>query len=320
MGTPAFAADILASLLGWPEFSVQAVFTRPDREAGRGRRLMPSPVKVLALEKGLPVHQPSSMKTEEALQLVQSYEPDFLVVAAYGMILPQAVLDAARLAPVNVHTSLLPAYRGAAPVQRAIMDGCETIGVSIMRMTAGLDCGPFYAQKEVPVGRGTTGSLFGELAAVSAPLLRGVLRDIAEGRAVEHEQDGSLATYAAKVTKAESHVDFSKPVKSVDALIRGLTPDPAAHALFRIGEAEPVSVIIEEAVPEAGGETYPAGSIVATRKKLFVACPDGLLRVVHIRPGGKKSMDAASYINGLRLSLSGPTVIGEALPPQGAAG
>ena len=167
MGTPAFAADILASLLGWPEFSVQAVFTRPDREAGRGRRLMPSPVKVLALEKGLPVHQPSSMKTEEALQLVQSYEPDFLVVAAYGMILPQAVLDAARLAPVNVHTSLLPAYRGAAPVQRAIMDGCETIGVSIMRMTAGLDCGPFYAQKEVPVGRGTTGSLFGELAAVS---------------------------------------------------------------------------------------------------------------------------------------------------------
>ena len=104
------------------------------------------------------------------------------------------------------------------------MAGCETIGVSIMRMTAGLDCGPFYAQKEVPVGRGTTGSLFTELAAVSAPLLRGVLRDIAEGRAVEHEQDGSLATYAAKVTKAESHVDFSKPVKSVDALIRGLTP------------------------------------------------------------------------------------------------
>ena len=250
MGTPAFAGDILASLLGWPEFSVQAVFTRPDREAGRGRRLMPSPVKVLALEKGLPVHQPSSMKTEEALQLVRSYEPDFLVVAAYGMILPQAVLDAARLAPVNVHTSLLPAYRGAAPVQRAIMDGCETIGVSIMRMTAGLDCGPFYAQKEVPVGRGTTGSLFTELAAVSAPLLRGVLRDIAEGRAVEHEQDGSLATYAAKVTKAESHVDFSKPVKNVDALIRGLTPDPAAHALFRIGGADPVPVIIEEAVPE----------------------------------------------------------------------
>ena len=244
MGTPAFAGDILASLLGWPEFSVQAVFTRPDREAGRGRRLMPSPVKVLALEKGLPVHQPSSMKTEEALQLVRSYEPDFLVVAAYGMILPQAVLDAARLAPVNVHTSLLPAYRGAAPVQRAIMDGCETIGVSIMRMTAGLDCGPFYAQKEVPVGRGTTGSLFTELAAVSAPLLRGVLRDIAEGRAVEHEQDGSLATYAAKVTKAESHVDFSKPVKSVDALIRGLTPDPAAHALFRIAGADPVPVII----------------------------------------------------------------------------
>ena len=308
MGTPAFAGDILASLLGWPEFSVQAVFTRPDREAGRGRRLMPSPVKVLALEKGLPVYQPSSMKTEEALQLVRSYEPDFLVVAAYGMILPQAVLDAARLAPVNVHTSLLPAYRGAAPVQRAIMDGCETIGVSIMRMTAGLDCGPFYAQKEVPVGRGTTGSLFTELAAVSAPLLRGVLHDIAEGRAVEHEQDGSLATYAAKVTKAESHVDFSKPVKRVDALIRGLTPDPAAHALFRIGGADP------------GEETYPAGAIVATRKKLFVACPDGLLRVVRIRPGGKKSMDAVSYINGLRLSLSGPAVIGEALPPQGAAG
>ena len=115
-------------------------------------------------------------------------------------------------------------------------------------------------------------------------------------------------------------MDFSKPVKSVDALIRGLTPDPAAPALFRIGAAEPVSVIIEEAVPEAGGETSPAGSIVATRKKLFVACPDGLLRVVRIRPGGKKSMDAASYINGLRLSLSGPTVIGEALPPQSAAG
>ena len=155
---------------------------------------------------------------------------------------------------------------------------------------------------------------------LSAPLLRGVLHDIAEGRAGEPEQDGSLATYAAKVTKAESHVDFSKPVKSVDALIRGLTPDPAAHALFRIGGADPVPVIIEEAVPEAGEETYPAGAIVATRKKLFVACPDGLLRVVRIRPGGKKSMDAVSYINGLRLSLSGPAVIGEALPPQGAAG
>jgi len=320
MGTPAFARDILASLLEWPEFSVQAVFTRPDTPAGRGHRLVPSPVKVLALEKGLPVHQPASMKTDEALAAVRSYAPDFLVVAAYGMILPQAVLDAPRLAPVNVHTSLLPAYRGAAPVQRAIMDGCENIGVSIMRMTAGLDCGPFYAQEEVPVGRGTTGSLFTDLAAASAPLLRRVLCGIRDGRAVEHEQDGSRATYAAKVTKAESHVDFSLTVKQADALIRGLTPDPAAHALFRIGGADPVPVIIEEAEPAQETLSFAPGTIAASRKKLYIACADGLLAVRRLRPSGKKSMDAASYINGLRLSLSGTEAIGQAVPPAADAG
>ena len=249
MGTPAFAADILQSLLDAPDVRVAACWTQLDKVAGRGKKLTPSPVKQLALQRGIPVFQPASLRSPEAqaeaVPLLKSFEPDFLVVAAYGMILPQAVLDVPKFAPVNVHTSLLPRYRGAAPVQRALMDGLEETGVSIMRMEAGLDTGPVYAQQTVSCLGENQGTLFVKLAKASGPLLLETLRAVAEGRAVEHPQDEALASYASKVTKQEGWIAFDRPAVQVEAMLRGLTPDPGAHVLFRLEDGREMSCILE---------------------------------------------------------------------------
>ena len=308
MGTPAFAADILRHLLDVPGIEVAACWTQPDKAAGRGNRLTPSPVKRLALERGIPVFQPASMRQPEAqaeaTEQLKSFAPDFLVVAAYGMILPQAVLDVPKFAPVNVHTSLLPRYRGAAPVQRALMDGLEETGVSIMRMEAGLDTGPVYAQQAVGCAGEDAGSLFVKLARISGPLLAETLFAIAEGRACEHPQDDALATYAAKVAKHEGWIRFDRKAVQVEAALRGLTPDPGAHAAICLDDGREIACIFEKAAAcEAPEAVLPAGAVWASRKKLLVGCAEGALSVLRIRPSGKKSMDQTSFVNGLRLDL-----------------
>jgi methionyl-tRNA formyltransferase len=299
---------------------VAACWTQPDKAAGRGRKLTPSPVKQLALKQGLPVFQPASLRSPEAqaeaVPLLQSFAPDFLVVAAYGMILPQAVLDVPKWAPVNVHTSLLPRYRGAAPVQRALMDGLEETGVSIMRMEAGLDTGPVYAQQAVSCRGENQGTLFVKLARASGPLLLETLRAVAEGRAVEHPQDGALATYAAKVSKQEGWIAFDRKASQVDAMLRGLTPDPGAHALFRLEDGREIACILEKAEPADAPEVLAAGEIWASRRKLVIGCAEGALSVLGIRPSGKKSMDQAAFINGLHLDLGQGRRIGLAAGTQ----
>ncbi|MCR5169594.1 MAG: methionyl-tRNA formyltransferase [Desulfovibrio sp.] len=322
MGTPAFAADILQSLLDAPDVRVAACWTQPDKVAGRGKKLTPSPVKQLALQRGIPVFQPASLRSPEAqaeaVPLLKSFEPDFLVVAAYGMILPQAVLDVPKFAPVNVHTSLLPRYRGAAPVQRALMDGLEETGVSIMRIEAGLDTGPVYAQQTVSCLGENQGTLFVKLAKASGPLLLETLRAVAEGRAVEHPQDEALASYASKVTKQEGWIAFDRPAVQVEAMLRGLTPDPGAHVLFRLEDGREMSCILEQAELCAMPETLAAGEIWASRKKLVIGCAEGALSIRGIRPSGKKSMDQSAFINGLRLDLGqGRRIGGIAEEPAG---
>ena len=316
MGTPGFAATLLDAILADGRYRVPAVFTQPDRPAGRGNRLLPPPVKELAIRRGIPVHQPKTLKDPEVQAAIAALSPDYLVVAAYGMILPKVVLDMPRLAPVNVHTSLLPDYRGSAPIQRAIMNGETETGVSIMKMDVGLDTGPVFATQRVDCARDTSGSLFLKLAAVSCPLLLRVLDDLWEGRAVAVPQAGEPGPgrgYAAKVRKEEGRVDFRQPAARVEALIRGLTPDPGCHVELALEGRAPLCLEVEEvALDDATGE---AGTARVGNKRVRIFCQDGSLLVRRLRPQGKKSMDAASFLNGLRLA-KGECLTGRVVMPE----
>ncbi|MDO5536073.1 MAG: methionyl-tRNA formyltransferase [Desulfovibrionaceae bacterium] len=304
MGTPEFAARILEGLLASSDVRVLCVYTQPDRPAGRGNKLLAPPVKALALERGLPVRQPETFRSGEAQAELASLAPDFLVVAAYGMILPQTVLDIPRCASINVHTSLLPAYRGSAPVQRAIMDGVPVTGVSVMRMEAGLDTGPVYSRIEMSTAGETAGSLLNRMAAAAVPQLLDVLNRVREGALEPVPQTGE-SCYAAKIAKAEGHLDVYRPVERVDCHLRGVTPDPGAHVTLELQSGD-VSVLLEE-VRVVKDRTGEPGSVLARKGLLLLACEGGCLSVLRLKPQGKKSMDAAAFLNGLRLN--GPELV-----------
>ncbi len=318
MGTPEFAADILEGLLRLDGISVSCVYTQPDRPAGRGKKLQPSPVKVLAEENNIPVRQPASLKGdkgEEELAVLQSLEPDFLVVAAYGMLLPESVLAVPRFAPINIHTSLLPKYRGCAPVQRAIMDGEAETGVSIMRMEAGLDTGPVYAGCSVATARETSGSLLKKMAQLSLPLLENVLAEVRAGKLEPVPQQGE-SSYAAKIQKADGLIDVFCPAAQADCHIRAVTPDPGAHVTLSLASGD-VTLVLEEAVPVPFEGKMAAGEVYAKKGKLLLACQDGCLDVKRVRPQGKKSMDVASFLNGQRLGTPELALAGRIQPLTG---
>lgn len=302
MGTPDFAAVILRALAQWPRGEIAAVYTQPDRPAGRGHRLTPSPVKRLAQELCLPVLQPHSLKQSEAQAGLAALRPDVLVVAAYGLILPDAVLSAPRLAPVNVHASLLPRYRGAAPIQRAIMENWgpdAQSGVAIMRMVGRLDAGPVYADAALPIGGHTAGSLHNALACLGADLLLRVLDDLLDGRAAAREQDEARATYAAKIVKEDGYIDWQRPAAEVHARIRGVTPWPGARAAFALtGEAQALHLLL--APGEAGEplEGAQPGDVRHDAHGLSVACADRWYRLSLVRPQGRKDMPVRDFING----------------------
>ena len=335
MGTPELAAVVLRQLAAWPGGEVLAVYTQPDRPAGRGQKLRPSPVKEAALELGLPVRQPENFRDAESVAELAELAPDVLAVAAYGLILPQAVLDIPRLAPLNVHTSLLPRYRGAAPIQRAIMEnwqpGAES-GVSIMRMEKGLDTGPVYAQRRIALAEQTAGSLHDALAALGAEALLEVISGLCAGTAKAscrlHDalaalgaeallevisglcagtakaeaQDEAQASYAAKVFKEDGYVDWSCPLAAVHAQIRGVTPFPGARTLLHAeGLPEPLLLQIWPGQPEAfaAGEQPPCGSLRRDKAGLSISCADGWYRLGRVRPPAKKEMDALALCNGL---------------------
>ncbi len=315
MGTPDFAARILRGLLDSDRVLVAGVYCQPDRPSGRGKKCLPPPVKTLALERGLPVFQPASLRGGGEQAALAALRPDFLVVAAYGMILPQAVLDMPSYAPVNVHTSLLPAYRGSAPVQRAVMDGCAETGVTVMRITYELDSGPVYSQARVPVGRSTSGQLLEAMAAMAVPMVLDVLDGVQAGTLEAREQEGPT-NYAAKISKADGWLDLGRPVRAVDCHMRGVTPDPGAHVTLELPSGA-VDVVLDEAEPVDVRAERP-GLVLAKKGMLLLSCQDGCLRVLRLRPQGRKSMDAASFLNGQRLGGAELTPVGAVRPYGGA--
>ncbi len=317
MGTPGFAAAILERVLACPFIRVCAVYSQPDRPAGRGRQLKAPEVKQLALERGLPVLQPLNFKNtpegDAAVAELAAFCPDVLIVAAYGLILPQRVLDIPRLMPVNVHASLLPKYRGAAPIQRAIMNGDAVTGVTIMRMEAGMDTGAILMQRAVGIGLGdTSADLHDELAREGADLLIMALERLAAGSLASIPQDGARATHAPKLRKEEGFVDLALPARALHARIRGLTPWPGAtlvlrrpghddlHVAAAPGEYPFASAGQSAGPSEAAGQGTPGpgGIPGCSGNALLVRCGDGVYAFTSLRPAGRGGMDGAAFYNG----------------------
>ena len=301
MGTPDFAATVLRHVAVWKGGQVVAAYCQPDRPAGRGHKLQPPAVKTLAQELGIPVRQPLNFKAAEDRAELAAFEPDVLVVAAYGLILPQEVLDIPHIGPFNVHGSLLPLYRGAAPIQRAIMDGNKLTGITIMRMERGLDSGPMLAQRATGIGlTDTAASLHDELADLGGRLMVDVLEKITSGDPTTPiPQDESRATYASKLTKADGHIDWSRPASEIHARIRGVTPWPGAQGLFLLPGREPLSVQLQ---PGETGEKITGqepGTLLGLHDgKIAVACADAEYLLSVLKPAGSKPMSAEAFWNG----------------------
>ena len=286
MGTPDFAVPTLRAL-HHAAHDIACVYTQPPRPAGRGKKLQPSPVQQEAEALGIEVRTPTSLKSREEQEGFAALDADVAVVAAYGLILPQAILDAPRHGCLNVHASILPRWRGAAPVHRAIMAGDAVTGITIMQMEAGLDTGPMLATVRVPVEDKTTGDLTGELAEKGAQLMVGTLRELANHRPLA--QDDDEATYAPKIDKAEARIDWNRPSAELVRLIHGLSPFPGAWASI-VGAR--VKILRAE---EAEGSGEP-GEVLDDR--LAIACGEGALRPVELQPAGKPAMATADFLRG----------------------
>ncbi len=297
-GTPEFA---LASLRALVEHGVRpvAVLTQPDRPAGRGKRLTSSPVKRYAKELDIPVLQPTTLKDADAVAEIESHAPDILIVAAYGLILPQRVLDAPTLGCLNVHASLLPRWRGAAPIQAAILAGDAETGISLMSMTAGLDCGPVYAMRATPIGHDeTAGELHERLAALGGELLTEKLDDIVGGRVDAVEQDDALATYANKFGAADARLDWSLPAAELERRVRAFNPVPGAWFMH---DEERVKCWRAVAVDASGA---PGRVLSASTDGVVVACGSGGLSLASLQRPGRRTVTAAQYAAGMARSGS----------------
>ncbi|HEX5475412.1 MAG TPA: methionyl-tRNA formyltransferase [Vicinamibacterales bacterium] len=304
-GTPAFAVPPLEALIA-SRHRVAAVVSQPDRPRGRGQRVLPTPTKEVAGTRTIPVLQPQRVRDEAFLEAVRALSPDLGVVAAFGRILPDALLAIPRLGMINVHASLLPAYRGAAPVARAILAGDDETGVTIMRVVHELDAGPTFAARAVPIAPdATTGALEAVLAGVGAELLVAVVEQISAGQAVETPQNESQATYAAKMTKEEGAIDWSRPARTVHDLIRAAQPWPLASTTVTAGVAGASNrFVIRQSAFGEGRTQEPPGTIVrAAGDDLLVACGGGsVLRILEIQPDGRRTMTAREFMAGRRLT------------------
>jgi len=296
-GTPDFAAVHLRALIADQRQPI-AVFTQPDRPAGRGKKLTASPVKQLALEQGLPLFQPASLKDTEAQAVLAELKPDLMVVVAYGLLLPAAVLDIPRLGCINVHASLLPRWRGAAPIQRAIEAGDTESGVTIMQMDKGLDTGAILYRVTCPIEPDETGgSLHRKLAELGPPALLSSLDLLAAGKLEPQPQDNHLCTYAGKISKTEAAVEWYQPADVVARKIRAFNPFPVAFALLN---GVTVRLWQASAVDDKAGEgSTVAGEIINVGDAgLVIACGKGAILVSEIQLPGKKRLPVAEVLRG----------------------
>ena len=295
-GTPDFAARHLDALLS-SEHEIVGVFTQPDRPAGRGKKLMPSPVKALAEEKGLPVFQPASLRQQENQQLVADLNADVMVVVAYGLILPKAVLDMPRLGCINVHGSLLPRWRGAAPIQRALWAGDTQTGVTIMQMDVGLDTGDMLYKLACPItSEDTSATLYDKLAALGPQGLIETLQQLAQGTAQPQVQDEELVTYAEKLSKDEARMDWSLSAEQLERCIRAFNPWPMSW--FVIDE-QPIKVWKASVLPSST-QAEPGTIVEASKSGIQVATAEGILNLESLQPAGKKAMSAQDLLNSRR--------------------
>lgn len=309
-GTPEFAATTLAALIDSPH-PVIGVYTQPDRKAGRGRKLRPSAVKQLAVEHDLPVYQPPSLKDPDAQRQLAALRPDLMIVVAYGLLLPQAVLDIPRRGCINVHASLLPRWRGAAPIQRAILAGDQDTGISIMQMDAGLDTGPVLHRVSTPITPADTGaSLHDRLATLGASALIDTLQAMDQGTASTEPQDDDQANYAAKLSKQQAWIDWTRTAIELQRQVHAFNPWPVAQTR----DAEH-TIRIWNAEAEPGSAAPPGSIIGADSEGLRVACGDGALRITRLQLPGGRPLAVADWLNaGKRQLQTGDTL----LPPPTA--
>nr|WP_324187594.1 MULTISPECIES: methionyl-tRNA formyltransferase [Thiomicrorhabdus] len=303
-GTPDFSVAPLKALLA-SEHQVIAVYTQPDRPAGRGRKLTPSPVKQVALEHDIPVYQPESLRNETAQQELATLNADLMVVVAYGLILPKAVLDMPKYGCLNIHASLLPRWRGAAPIQRAIESGDAASGVTIMQMDVGLDTGDMLYKVETPIGvEDSAQTLHDRLSVLGSEALMATLKNLPGYQAEAQKQDESLVTYAEKLNKAEAEIDWNQPAATVVRRIQAFNPWPVAFTDF---QGQPLRVwqarLLNSQEAQALNTSAAGGTVLAVEKSgMIVACRDQPILVQNVQPAGKKAMAAYDFAQARQLT------------------
>ncbi len=296
MGTPDFAVGSLQALCESGKHEILAVVTQPNRPKGRGNKLLQTPVKEYALAQGLTVYQPQKVQTPEFVELLHELQPELIVVAAFGQFLSKEILELPKYGCINVHASLLPKYRGAAPIQYAIIKGEKESGVTIMQMDIGMDTGAMLDKVVVPIAENTTmGELHDALREQGAALLLQVIDKIATGTAVAEPQDDAQATYATLLDRSMEHIDWSKTAQEVHNLIRGFNPAPSTFTKLPNGK----SLKIWGSKMTDKSSAAAAGTVIETGKhSFFVACGEGVLEITEVQPESKKRMPAQVFLNG----------------------
>ena len=293
MGTPQFAVPSLRSLIDTQE--VVGVVTQPDRPAGRGRRLQPSPVKLVAQEAGIPVYQPRSLRSEESAGPLYDWQPDVIVVAAFGQILRPHVLELPPKGCLNVHASLLPRWRGAAPIQHAILADDNQTGITLMQMDEGLDTGPVYIQEATAIRTADTAATLNDrLAALGADMLGQHLDDILRGQLQSQVQDESQTTYAPMIKKEDGRIDWNESASAIDRRIRAMTPWPGAFSKW---EGQNLKILSARPLPELSLGSQP-GTITLQDNELLVQTGDGVLALDQVQLAGKKALNAQAFVRG----------------------
>lgn len=301
MGTPDFAVPSLKALCE-NGYKPAAIYTQPDKINGRGKKIVFSPVKEFALENNIPCCQPDSLKTEDEIEQIRQLNPDLIIVIAYGKILPKAILEVPKFGAINVHASLLPKYRGAAPIQRAIIDGEKTTGVTIMKLNEGMDTGDIISQKSVDIPAHMTGEeLFEQLSNTGAQELIQVMNDLPHRLDQAFPQNHEAATYAEKITKTMGNIDWSKSVRELDCLIRGMYPNPGTYTFFRGKRMKIHKAYCEE--KDVSG--IVPGTVISLEKDIIhTAAGDGVLCLTEVQPENHKKMSSADFIHGYQVKIN----------------